>query len=116
MSRCMIKRRALASGLARCIDGLQNPLTPGGIETDVKMITSTTDRVAEVHGFSHPLWVNQIDRGHVISTRVPSKRSKEGVRGPAAVDHKRIDGLSNLLKHVSHTTRSVRDIGRDVNR
>lgn len=64
------------------------------------MIASTADRVAQVHGFSYPFRVNQIGRGHVISALVPSECPKEGVRGPAAVDHERIDGFSNLLKHV----------------
>ncbi len=64
------------------------------------MITPTTDCVAQVHGFSHPFRVNQIGRGHIISTLFPSECPKEGVRGPAAVDHERIDGFSNLLEHV----------------
>ncbi len=97
------------TGLVRCIDGFQSPLIPGGIETYVKVIAPTTDCVTENHGFTHPLRVNQIGRGYVISTRIPSKRSKEGVRGPAAVDHERIDGFSNLLEHV-RTQRVVYDM------
>ena len=92
--------KGLAWGLARRINAHQFPLIPGGIETDVEVITSTADCVTENHGFTHPLQMNQIGRGYVISTRIPSKRSKEGVRGPAAVDHERIDGFSNLLEHV----------------
>ena len=109
----MITRRAFSSGLARRIDGLQMPLIPGGIEADVKVITPTTDCVAEMHGFSYPFRVNQIGRGHVIPTLVPSKRPKEGVRGPAAVDHERIDGFSNLLEHV-RTRGSVYEMFSEV--
>lgn len=79
------------------------------------MIASTTDCIAEVDGFSHPLGVDQIDLCHVISMLVPSECPKEGVRGPAAVDHERIDRFSNLLKHISHTAISVRDSGAIVN-
>jgi len=88
------------TGLTRCIDGLQAPLIPCGIEADVEVIASTADCVAQVHGFSHPFRVNQIGRSHIISTLFPSECPKEGVRGPAAVDHERIDGFSNLLEHV----------------
>ncbi len=97
------------TGLVRCIDGFQSPLIPGGIEADVKVIAPTTDCVTENHGFSHPFRVNQIGRGHIISTLFPSECPKEGVRGPAAVDHERIDGFSNLLEHV-RTQRVVYDM------
>ncbi len=93
----------------RCIDSFQSPLIPGGIEADVEVIASTADRVAKVHGFSHPFRVNQIGRGHIISALFPSECPKEGVRGPATVDHERIDGFSNLLEHV-RTQRVVYDM------
>ncbi len=50
--------------------------------------------------------MDQIGLRDVIPTLFPSKRSKEGVRGPAAVDHERIDRFSNLLEHV-RTRRQV---------
>ena len=90
----------LASGLARRIDGFQTPLIPSRIEADVKMVASAADCVAEEHSFPHPFRVHQIGLGYIISTLLPSKCPKEGVRGPAAVDHERIDGFSNLLEHV----------------
>ena len=102
-------RGPFSSRLSRRINGLQSPLIPGGIEADVKVITSTTDCVAEVDGLSHPFRMYQIGRGHVIPTLVPSKRPKEGVRGPAAVDHKHIDGFAYLLEHV-RTRGSVYEI------
>ena len=102
-------RWAFTLSLVRRIDGFQTPLIPGGIEANVEAITSTTDCVTEEYGFSHPFRVNQIDLGHVISMLVPSECPKEGVRGPAAVDHERIDGFSNLLEHV-RTHRVVYEI------
>jgi hypothetical protein len=64
------------------------------------MIASTADGVAENDCFAHPFWMNQIRLCHVISMLFPSECPKEGVRGPAAVDHERINGFSNLLIHV----------------
>jgi hypothetical protein len=102
-----------APRLPRCIDGFQLPLIPGGIEANVEVIATAADRVAENHVFSHPFWVYQIDLGYVISTLVPSECPKEGVRGPAAVDHKHIDGFSNFLEHV-RTHRAVYEILRET--
>ena len=92
----------LVRGSSRCIHRFQSPLISGGVEADVKVIAPTADCIAEEHGFSYPFRMNQIGLRDVISMLVPSKRSKEGVRGPAAVDHERIDGFSNLLKHLAH--------------
>jgi hypothetical protein len=44
--------------------------------------------------------MDQIRLCDVISMLFPSECPKEGVRGPAAVDHERINGFSNLLVHV----------------
>lgn len=96
----MIRRQIVALELARCIDGFQTPLISGGIEPDVEMIASTTDCVTENYSFAHPFWMDQIGLCDVISMLFPSECPKEGVRGPAAVDHERINGFSNLLAHV----------------
>ena len=97
---CANSLMMLALELARRIDGFQLPLIPSGIEADVKMIASTTDCVTENHDFAYPFRMDQIGLRDVISMLVPSECPKEGVRGPAAVDHERINGFSNLLVHV----------------
>jgi hypothetical protein len=75
-------------------------LVSNSVEANVEVIASATDSIAEINGFPDPFRMNQIGFGHVIPAILPSKRSKEGVRGPAAVDHERINGFSNLLEHV----------------
>ena len=97
---CANSLMMLALELARRIDGFQLPPIPSGIEADVKVITSAADCVAKEHGFSHPFRMDQIGLRDVISMLFPSECPKEGVRGPAAVDHERINGFSNLLVHI----------------
>ncbi len=101
-------QRTFALRLACRIDGFQAPLISGGVEADVKVIAPPADCITENHGLSYPFRMNQIYRGYVISMLFPSECPKEGVRGPAAVDHECIDGFSNLLKHLAHRAQCTR--------
>ncbi len=87
-------------GLFRCVDPLYEPLVSSGVEADVEVIAPTADGVAEIDRLSGTLRMDEVRFGYLIPAVFPSKRSQEGVRGPAAVDHERINGFSNLLEHV----------------
>ena len=80
------------------------------------MVAATTDCVAEDDGLAHSLWMNQVRLRDIVSALLPTEGPKEGVRGPAAVDHKRIDRFSDFLIHISHTERSVRLFRRSSTR
>lgn len=81
------------------------------MEADIEVIAPTADRVAQKDGVSHTFRVNEVRGCDVVSLSLPSKGLKEGVRGPAAVDHKRINGFSYLLEH-GRTQKQVYEMSR----
>jgi len=96
----MISRPDSRHGSAGTVQAREAPLIPGGIETDVKMITPTTYCIAQDHRFPLSFAVDQICLCHVVPSTLPSECFEMGVRGPAAVDYKCVDRFVNALEHV----------------